>query len=409
MTSDFCSVTIIIVKKNVIKRRLSSKHTKLPSYSFIYIRYILLALVLITAVFTGKILFSTNIKLHVLGTSTGPVLLADHGGDDSGGGSSGGSSSGGGSNSGSGSNGGGSSNSGGGDNHGGTESGGSQQSVSNNTQVDCVGPDGKHFTTDFKNCSDLNNAWHHSNFSFTPLSTPQQPTEQENKDNPQSTGTENEVKQEAVHKNSNQSEPNKLDVKTEDGKTRVDLFQNGVKVRIEQEGSAVKVKAEKPDGTEVELDIKDSLDTINKELETEGVEVATTDAHTLAIKKADVEAETELPISVDPTTHELTVTTPAGTKTVTVLPDQAVNNLLEKRLLTQVETEISLQSGLVHKTTLTELNNEAVFAINGISQKNILGLIPVGFAKTAFVSAITGNVVKIKETLLNRILETLSF
>lgn len=418
--------------KRTQKKHTPVRHKKPQSSTFVYIHYISLALVAVAVVLAGKGLLSATSKIHVLGVQTGPVLLAK-GGDDSGGdnhggggGSSGGGSNSGGNNSGGGSpsggsisgvsNNGGPSNSGGGDNHGGNNANGgsvgSQQAVPDATQVDCVGPDGTHFTTSFKNCSDLNNAWHHSNFSFTSLSAPQSPVNLENgvKPNIQPTSTENETpKPQVPPQNPNQGNPQKFEVKTEDGRRRIDLEQNGVEVRIEKEGETIKAKAEKPDGTETELEAKDTLETINKELETEGIEVATTAAQTLTIKKGEVKAETELPVGVDPTTHELTVTTPAGTKTVTVLPDAAVKSLLDNKLLTNVQSQVSSQSGITQNVILTTVNNEPTFAVNGILQKRILGVVPVGFAKKTFVSATTGQVVKTDETLLNRILETLSF
>lgn len=388
------------MKKKSAKKSTHNKHI---SQSLVYIRYASLALMAVAVVLAGKGFLSATSRIHVLGVQTGPVLLADHGGDDSAGESSGAGSSGGTSNSsGGGNNSGSSPNIGDSQNPGSSGgSGSSQTSISNNTQVDCVGPDGNHFTTDFKSCSDLNNAWHHSNFSFTPLNTFQQSPEQENEAKP----TPEQFKQQ----NPNQGKPNELRVKTEDGKARIDLIQNGIKVNIEQEGDKVKIKAEKPDGTEIELETKNTLDVLNKELETEGVEIATTDANTIAIKKNGVEAETEFPIGVDPVSHELTITTPAGIKTVTVLPDQAVNNLLENKLLTSITSQTSSISGTTQNVNLTEVNNEATFEVQGVLQKRILGIIPVGFAKTEFVSTQTGNVVKTDETLLNRILEALSF
>lgn len=390
------------MKKRPAKKHISSKK---KSSSFIFIRYIALTVALFALVFGTKGFLSLSSRVHVLGAQIGPVLLADHGSDDSGGGGSESGGSSGGSGSGSSSGSGGSGSSGGSSDTGsnsGSGSSGSTQSVSADTQVDCVGPDGKHFTTSFHDCQELNNAWHRSNFSFTPLTT-SQTTEQENKTEDKT--TDQQKKENDVVKN----EVGKLEVKTEKGKLKFSLTQNGVKVKIEKEGDNLKVKAEKEDGTEVELETKDTLETLNKELESDNVEIATNDASSLTIKNGDTEAETELPISVDPLTHELTVTTAAGVKTVSVLPDKAVQNTLDNKILSNIESQTSSDNTTSQKATLTEVNSEPVFAVKGINQKRILGLLPIGFAKTAFVSAQTGQVVKIDETLINKILEAISF
>lgn len=391
------------MKKRPAKKHISSKK---KSSSFIFIRYIALTVALFALVFGAKGFLSLSSKVHVLGAQTGPVLLADHGSDDSGGGGSdSGGSSGGSGGSGSSSGSGGSGSSGGSSDTGsnsGSGSSGSTQSVSADTQVDCVGPDGKHFTTSFHDCQELNNAWHRSNFSFTPLTT-SQTTEQENKTEDKT--TDQQKKENDVVKN----EVGKLEVKTEKGKLKFNLTQNGVKVKIEKEGDSLKVKAEKKDGTEVELETKDALDTLNKELESDNVEIATNDASSLTIKNGNTEAETELPISVDPLTHELTVTTAAGTKTVSILPDQAVQNTLDNKVFSNIESQTSSDNTTSQKATLTEVNSEPVFAVKGLSQKKVLGLFPLGFSKTAFVSATNGKIVSVDESLLNKILEAISF
>lgn len=403
------------MKKKAIKK-YSHRKRKSHSDSLVYIRYISFALVVFSVILIGKVLLSAQNRLHVLGTSIGPVMLAK-GGDDSEGGSGGedssshGGSSGGGSNSGSNS-GSGSSNSGSDSTSVGTSNSednnsGSQSSISDSTQVDCVGPDGKHFTTDFKKCSEFNSQWNHSNFSFTPLSTPkpQQSVQQKKQTKKEIPETETE-KPEPTGKNLE-----KLEVKTQNEKTRLKLNLNeqGMKVKIESEGNKFTITAKKPDGEEVELKEDDALKKVNDSLKEQEIELERNENNNLTITKNEVEAETELPISVDPVTHELTITTPSGTKTVAVLPDEAVENILDEKLLTNIESQVSTKSGTpTQRTVLTELNNEPTFEVKGISQKKILGFIPIGFSKTVFVSATTGEVVKTDEAFLNRLLETFS-
>lgn len=351
-----------IQKKSSVKQSVSRKTSKSShgGRSILLMRFFVYGFGALVLVFLFSFSAKSLEKPHVLGASVyiaqgGDTSTSGGGGDTSGGGSTdinGSSGSSGGSNTASGET------SGGTEINGGTEVGGGGP-VNNNTTVDCIGPDGKHFTTTFKSCANLNDGWHHGNFEFTPL----------------------QVKH---HFKSSSVEPTKTP-------------------EINETGNEVK-----PTGTEDLQNTTDDLQKINNDLQDSGVEVGTSEAHGFTIKKGDVEAETHFPLSVDPTTHTLTVTTPAGTKEVTILPDKAVQNVLQKRLLDSIENQATA-SGSVQKVALTEVNNEPVFQINGVSNKKVLGLFPVSFAKTAFVSTQTGQVIKVDETFLDKLLEALSF
>ena len=155
-----------------------------------------------------------------------------------------------------------------------------------------------------------------------------------------------------------------------------------------------------PEKTEPETE--QELEHVNKELEAEDVHVGTS-AGGFTVKHGEIEAETHFPLSVDASTHTLTVTTPAGVKTVTVLPDQAVTNMLRTGIFDHVATSTGEQ-----KIELTEAGNQPAFAIPGIEDKKFLGIVPVTIAKTAIVSAQNGGIIRTDETLFNRILDALS-
>ena len=373
------------------KKFAVTRKTKKPSRSVLKLHYVVIFFGLLVVVLTSAKLYQ---KPHVLGAS---IYLAQ-GGDDSTSGSSDNSSSGSHSNTDSGSN----SGSGGGDTGGstsqtlGSEGSGSgntvsEHAISETTQVDCVGPDGKHFTTTFKGCYELNHAWNRSNFSFTPLNSTT------------STNT-------TAPTNKTSDVPEHLQVKAEGHNMKVEINQEGTKVELQSEDSGVSAKAKHTDGTETSLESNDAIEKLNESLKNEDIEIGTDDPRGLTIKKGEVEAHAELPISVDPTTHALTITTPAGVKTVTVLPDEAVNNLLSHNIIDTVENIASGSSETtLQNVTLTSLNNEAVFAVNGTSSKKLLGIFPLHFAKQAFVSAESGKVVQVNETILSKFLETFSF
>jgi len=83
---------------------------------------------------------------------------------------------------------------------------------------------------------------------------------------------------------------------------------------------------------------------LEKEMETKGVKVSSADGE-LTLGHDSTQATTHFPLAVDPETHELTVTTPVGTKTVTVLPDEAVNNFFKHGRVGATESGILTASG----------------------------------------------------------------
>lgn len=103
------------------------------------------------------------------------------------------------------------------------------------------------------------------------------------------------------------------------------------------------------------------------------------------------------PLSYNLDTNQMTVTTPAGNKTVTILPDQAFK-----------------QAKLVADTTkdnmeLIEYQNSPTYTVSGTANKKVFGLFPVSFDKKVYVSAISGNIVKSETSGINRLLDLISF
>lgn len=195
-----------------------------------------------------------------------------------------------------------------------------------------------------------------------------------------------------------------LEVRTHNNRTRIRLDSNGGRFELENEDGKLKIKVKHEDGTEVELE-DETLDDINDALEDQGIHVASGSGNLLRIRRGEFEAETHFPLSINPTTNTLTVTTPAGTKDVAVLPDQAVANLLRLKFIDRIASESAdTQAGIL----LGLLSNEPTFRVNGIDDKKLLGLIHVSIKKVSFVSAQTGKVLKTDETLLNRLLDILS-
>ncbi|MBN1168450.1 hypothetical protein JXA63_01015 [Candidatus Woesebacteria bacterium] len=172
-------------------------------------------------------------------------------------------------------------------------------------------------------------------------------------------------------------------------------------------------------------------------------------------------AQTNFPLKVNLDTNELIVTTPKGEKTVTILPDKAVFNMLAANVLDQLGGKGGLQwmadqitptstpsadlnptstpSGIItpspsssSSAIITDIPGETeqeevvgvgeespiklaldkdgnlVYEIDGIKTEKFLGIFKVKLNKVVIVSAETGELIKVKQNLANKILDLLS-
>ncbi len=315
----------------------------------------------------------------------------------------------------------------------GSSSGSYDTAVSGGTTVNCTGPDGKQFETTYSNCENLNKSWGNTNFSFTIISNPThksetrtriRPTstpeishvpEVENEDDDAGLRTRTESKQNETRTEVRFSETERIRTRTKDGRTRIDITSGGIKTRLEYRDGRVIVKAEQEDGTEVEL-ADDTIFKIDQRLGTSGIKVATTGAEHFVLERGSAGAITNFPLSIDLATNTLMVNTPAGQKTVTVLPDQAIQNLIAANVVNRlggqaiIDEELNKNLTSVSQLiTLGERNGVPIYEINGISDQKLLGFIPITIEKEIEVSAITGEVVSSQTSLSDKILDFLSF
>lgn len=151
--------------------------------------------------------------------------------------------------------------------------------------------------------------------------------------------------------------------------------------------------------SENEIKTKDTLEKMNRALSDDRIEVSSGSGQSVIIRRGQIEAETHFPLSVDSSSHTMTITTPSGKTLINVLPDTAISNLVNSHVFTQTQTKVSL----------TEKDNQPVFEISGSDRQKLLGVIPVQVNKTAFVSPQTGELVQVQESTLNRILDFISF
>jgi hypothetical protein len=162
-----------------------------------------------------------------------------------------------------------------------------------------------------------------------------------------------------------------------------------------------------PSGTK-KPEIQDRVQTKPSEDEQENdvfgrIKISTEDGH-MVLHQNRFKVDSQLPISVDPETHALTVTTPSGVKTVTILPAQAVDHILAAHELTEVtQKEASSSIALQNK------DGEAVYHLTGTKDKKMFGLFPVKVHKNVTVSAESGDIVSSTTSLVDSLVDLISF
>ena len=139
---------------------------------------------------------------------------------------------------------------------------------------------------------------------------------------------------------------------------------------------------------------------------------------------------TNFPITVNPLTNEKIVTTPSGTKVI-ILPEVAIQNMIKAGFPVVLPPEPSPSPSSSPEATpsatpsatpeaslsletegggvvLTELNNELVYEIPAVKNQKFLGLFSVKIKVKGYVSAENGNILEIKKSLFDNIVDFLS-
>ncbi len=176
-----------------------------------------------------------------------------------------------------------------------------------------------------------------------------------------------------------------------------DRKEDAIEVRVEKKEDKEKLELEVD---EEELGDQDELE-IEDEDGDDDVKLATGEGKMVEIRHRETKAQTELPISVNVATRAMTVTTPAGVKTVSVLPNAAVTNMLAGRFAGSVASG----SGSVQ---IKMDGNRLVYEIETQSEEMLLGLVPVKIARKVKISAENGATLGQTEDFFNRILDILS-
>lgn len=228
-----------------------------------------------------------------------------------------------------------------------------------------------------------------------------------------------------------ESEEGKFETKIEEDKEETKSRSGNLRIEIKTENgrTILKVKNENDEEVELEDEEEDELfDQLEAELEDDDIELAT-DSADLGFVQKGRKVRTNFPLSVNPATGELFVTTPAGEKVVTILPDVAVQNMIKAGILTRVEEEPEPETSPSPEGTsaaepsegtpaasvagagieLTQENNEAVYVISGVKDEKFIGLIPAGIKLKVVVAVDDGNLLDIRQGFFSRLLDLFSF
>lgn len=184
----------------------------------------------------------------------------------------------------------------------------------------------------------------------------------------------------------------KREEKREESKSKIEIQKGPVKLKIEQENGILKIKGKDENGREFEMETKknEKVEIRDKENPRDDFEIASGSGKTVRVKKGEIEAETELPISIDTKTQELSV----GGKKVTVLPDTAVKNAFATDSVT-TKTKVEIKNR----------GQEIVYEINRDEKKKLFGFIDFTFNKSSIVSSDTGKVLESSQAWWNSLLE----
>ncbi len=250
-----------------------------------------------------------------------------------------------------------------------------------------------------------------SSNSLVPSSIEVSPTDIDEVDNEDE--DENEQETELVT-----ADGQKIKTKVKNGvTTKIEIERGELKLKYKLENGRLVLKVENETGEELDIDeneLQELEDETENELQQQGVAIAPVEGNTVAVTKNQVAAVTDFPLSIDVGTNQLILTTPEGPRVVTILPDQAVQNLLATGIINRVETQptdSTTQTQLGAFTGVVKLeirNNDIVYKVNGVKTHRMLGFIPVNTDTTAFVSANSGTVVAQQRSVLANVVDFLS-
>lgn len=205
-----------------------------------------------------------------------------------------------------------------------------------------------------------------------------------------------------------QQNGNKLKLKREDnGKVKIETESKAALLRLQIENGTVKAHTEDAQGKSRDVGTKDKTE-IEDLMGEKGVHFASEDGK-LTLEQRGVKTRSNLPLSVDPTTKQLVVTTPNGEKQVSVLPDDAITRMVQSGIFSPTASGAATSEPIATRAVQLEMHDGSlVYRIDGKKDLKLFGLIPVTTQTTAFVSPETGSIVSQNQSLLTNILRFFS-
>ncbi len=121
-----------------------------------------------------------------------------------------------------------------------------------------------------------------------------------------------------------------------------------------------------------------------------------------------------MPLSINTQTRELSITTSEGQKIITVLPEQAIQNLINSGFINEIDKsttsiknseEFASFNGIIK---LENRNNKLVYKVNGKKNHKLFGFIPISAPITVFISTETGEPLSKQQSVITNIVDFLS-
>lgn len=208
----------------------------------------------------------------------------------------------------------------------------------------------------------------------------------------------------------------KVKTKVEDnGVVKTEIEAEKIHFKFEEENGEVKLRVEDGEGTEVRTRVHTKeRDELEQELEDEDIRISSEDGK-MEIEHNAVRTRMNFPLSMDSVTRELIVTTPEGERTLAVLPDEVLNTLIAKNIMTPIASGSGLPMGasvsaeIAHSVELKMVKGNLVYEVEGKKKEKFFGILPVSLPRTVTVSALSGEVLSQTESLFSKILGILSF
>lgn len=176
-----------------------------------------------------------------------------------------------------------------------------------------------------------------------------------------------------------------------------DSIGNSAQVKLESNGGKVQLLVEDQNGkTQADVtNYKSDLIVVEERNVPQSIAIKNNNG-SFEIYQKDVVAVTPFPISINTKTHEFSVSISTGSQYLGVLPFEAVESLVKANVINQVAK--------TNKIKLEEDSGNLVYIVPGRKNIHLFSLMSVPVDITSYVSATTGQIVKLDQPTWYKIL-----